>query len=86
MSSQRIAELKTLRGYFAAFGQTEKVKAVDMELAELRGGPEKATRTAAKPAPTIETATADTSGVESADDSVREVRSATRKRAAKPKG
>lgn len=80
MSSQRIAELKTQRGYFAAFGQTEKVKAVDKELAELRSGHTKPpTREAPeKPEAVIETATADHSNTETAT-----VRSAARRKSTK---
>lgn len=68
-SASRIALLKTQRGHLAAFGQTEKVKAVDLEIAQLRqqrSDAKRAEAQSASPAPEVETATEDTSRVESA--------------------
>lgn len=64
----RIAELKRQRGYFAAFGQAQKVKAVDAEIAQLRAQHDAARKPKSrrKPAADVETATADVSSVESA--------------------
>lgn len=90
INSQRISELKRERGYYAAFGRTENVKAIDKQIAELRAAVKAAEAPAepspepepAPPAPEVETATKDVSDVESAD-SLPRARSVARKRAAK---
>lgn len=67
---QRIAFLRRERGYFAGFGQAQKVKAVDVEIAKLRAqeADESRSRSRTKRRSTseVETATADVSSVESA--------------------
>jgi hypothetical protein len=64
---QRIANLRAKRGYFAGFGQTEKVKAVDIEIAKLRAqGDDAVLSKSRSKRRDIETATADVSSVESA--------------------
>ena len=65
--TESVAELKRQRGYYAAYGQIEKVKAVDAELAKQRDKPSRKARSEReKPAAAIETATADTSTTETA--------------------
>lgn len=82
MSSDRILALKQQRGYYAAFGQTEKVKAADKEIAELRAKRKAESAPVpepeVEPAAQVETAKADTSSVENT--------SARQPRQRKPKG
>lgn len=73
----KIRDLKTRRGIFLAHGAHEKVKAMDVEIARLRGDlppdPAKQPRAAVptpepdpEPTPVVETAEADLTGVETA--------------------
>lgn len=70
-TTDRIIMLKRQRSHLVAYGATEKVKAVDLELAQLRRQRDEASRPRAKsrakkPAAQMETATEDTSSVETA--------------------
>jgi hypothetical protein len=89
LSTSRIVLLKQRRGLVAAFGQTEKVKAIDVEIAKLRREHDAARESEPRsepPAPEVETAVADTSRVESAAVSARRGAAAKKRRASAAKG